>query len=206
MLCEICKRKEATFFIKETVLGETKTRSLCEDCARKYKDTMLPSNLQIEKLIQSLISFTEDELDTKDNKKVTKKQKNKKCPKCGSTYDEVVISKVAGCSYCYKTFASDIEELINKFAKDTKYIGTKKSSKKTSSAKTKKDNNEILRDYKKELNEAIKIEDYEKAAELRDKIKELENKEEKVTTKNQEKKIVKNTTTKKKGKKNDSSK
>ena len=72
VLCEICKRKEATFFIKEQVFGETKTHSLCEDCAKKHKETLMPSNIQIEKLIKSLLDFTEEENEA-PKKKVIKK-------------------------------------------------------------------------------------------------------------------------------------
>lgn len=216
MLCEICKRKEATFFIKETMLGETKTHALCEDCAKKHKDTIMPSNMQIEKLIQSLISFTEDELEKDESKKITKKQKSKKCPKCGSTYEEVVLSKIAGCSECYKTFSSEIDELINKVARNVSYHGAKPKSTKTRKT-NEEDTSKLIREYKKDLNEAIMIEDYDKAAKLRDLIKTLEGKDDKkVSVKKETKtketksktKSVKKTSVKKnaKGKKNDNSK
>ncbi|MCQ2979343.1 MAG: UvrB/UvrC motif-containing protein [Clostridia bacterium] len=185
MLCEICKRKEATFFIKEQVFGETKTHSLCEDCAKKHKETLMPSNIQIEKLIKSLLDFTEEENEV-PKKKVTKKQKMKKCNTCGSTFDEVILAGVAGCADCYKTFKSDIDELILRNNKLVTYEGTapKSIKKKSSTTKNKKLETEItIREYKVELNNAIKNEDFEKAAKLRDLIKELENKNDKETKK-----------------------
>lgn len=195
MLCEICKRNEATFFIKEVILGETKTHSLCENCAKRYKETILPSNMQIEKLIESLISFANDDNEKEETKKITKKQKDKKCPKCLSTYEEVILSKVAGCPYCYKTFKKDIEELINKVSKDISYNGKKPDSilKPKKIKETKEEKLDKLREYKKELNHAIEIEDYEKAAKLRDMIYEIENKK----TSQVKKESVKKTNTKK---------
>lgn len=189
MVCEICKKKEAVLFIKEVVLGKQRTYALCEDCAKKQKDVMLPQNLQIEEIIKSLLEFTEEDDKKKEVKKPLKKHKNKRCPVCGSTYDEVILASTCGCSECYKTFRSDIDEIVDKVSKTISYQGL--APKKNTKKKTTEEEKIIsLRDYRKELNEAIKVEDYEKAAKLRDLIKELEGKDTK-------KKAVKKTTAKK---------
>lgn len=199
MVCEICKKKDAIFFIKEVVFGKERQLALCEDCAMKHKETIMPSNMQIEKLIKSLLDFTGEE--TKSTpEKAPKKHKNKRCPVCGSTYDEVILGSTIGCAKCYDTFRSDIDEIVDSISKDISYKGDNKKSTKTS--KTKKtndiDKDVLLRDYKKDLNDAIKNEDFEKAAMLRDEIKKLEGK--KVTKKTETKKVTtkKQTSTKSK--------
>lgn len=180
MQCEICKKKEAIIFVKEVIFGETKTHALCEDCAKKHKETLMPSSMQIDKLIQSLMNFAEEEIkDKKTNKKIIKKQKTKRCEKCGSTYDEVIVSGWPGCEYCYKTFEKELLEIVAKTSKEITYVGDFPKSTNKKNVNNKNDDKEKIIKYKVELNDAIKIEDYEKAAMLRDKIKKLEAKNKK---------------------------
>ena len=194
MICEMCKKKDATIFIKEVVLGKTKTYALCDDCMKKHKETMIPSNIQIDKLIQSLISFADEETKKINKKeKITKKQKTKRCENCLSTYDEVILAASPGCEECYKYFENEIMNILKKVSNEKIHVGKMPSKKNTSEELNDKD--ELIRKYKLELNDAISCEDFEKAAKLRDEIRKL----------NEVEINKKNAKPKKKGKKDDNS-
>ncbi|MCQ2748728.1 MAG: UvrB/UvrC motif-containing protein [Clostridia bacterium] len=172
MLCEICKKNEATFFTKYVIMGETITRAYCASCAAKYKEDKILNNPGLSQLIESLMSFAGDELIEQPKKKVTKKQKEKTCPKCGSTYEDVIISLHPGCEECYKTFNKEISEMISRVSKDITFVGDMPKSAGFKEA----DDRMTLRNLKVDLNEALKEEDYEEAARLRDEIKKIEKK------------------------------
>lgn len=172
MLCEICKKNEATFFTKYDIMGETITRAYCSKCAAKYKEDKILNSPSLSQLIESLMNFAGDDLIAEPKKKITKKQKEKTCPKCGSTYEDVIVSLHPGCEECYETFNKEITEMISRVSKDIAFVG---DMPKSASSKISDDRMQ-LRNMKVELNEAIKEEDYEEAARLRDGIKALEKK------------------------------
>lgn len=172
MLCQICKKNEATFFTKYDIMGETITRAYCSKCAAKYKEDKILNSPSLSQLIESLMNFAGDELISEPKKKITKKQKEKTCPKCGSTYEDVVISLHPGCEECYQTFNKEISEMISRVSKDITFVGSSPKSANLKGA----DDRMTLRNMKVDLNEAIKEEDYEEAARLRDEIKALEKK------------------------------
>ena len=72
----------------------------------------------------------------------------------------------------YKTFNKEISEMISRVSKDITFVGDYPKSANTKVS----DERMTLRTMKVELNEAIKEEDYEEAARLRDEIKKLEKK------------------------------
>lgn len=90
------------------------------------------------------------------------------------TYQQFKRYGKFGCSECIDAFKDRIEPLIQNIhghrRHKGKYPGQHKVSESSESGEI-----EIL---KKELKEAIEVENYEKAAELRDRIKELGKKEE----------------------------
>jgi protein arginine kinase activator len=74
-----------------------------------------------------------------------------------------------GCSQCYETFKEGLIPLLKKIHGSTQHAG---SSPKKKTKKKRKFSGKI-QELKEQLDEAIKKEDFEEAARLRDKIKEL---------------------------------
>lgn len=105
---------------------------------------------------------------------------DRKCPRCGISLREIQIAMKFGCGECYKFFdRKSIEKIIAACQNgQTIHIGKKPGSCK------KLDKNKILLldpikerdDLKKTLKTAIEEEDFERAAIIRDKLKELEQK------------------------------
>jgi len=93
------------------------------------------------------------------------------CTFCGISFDDFKKKGLLGCAHCYVTFKHRLIAIIEKIHGTLQYRG------KISSAVSE----DIVLDreitaLKKRLERAVQIEDYEEAAHIRDKIKELEKK------------------------------
>jgi protein arginine kinase activator len=98
----------------------------------------------------------------------------KLCPLCGSTKSDLARTGRAGCAECYNVFSEELSKIIYGIHGNTTHLGTAPG--KHVEELNKRDEIEAL---KKEQEEAVLSENYEKAAEIRDKIKALESEEEK---------------------------
>lgn len=181
MICERCKKNEATVFYKETINGKTKSYSLCAECAAEaekagdietpHMDAFFssPSIGGIDSLFGSLFSvphyakraLSEGNAETK------------KCSLCGSAFGDLVKRGKVGCPKCYEVFADELDATIREIHGTTTHTG--------SAPKRFKHDRELkqkIKNLEAELKEAIKDENYERAAEIRDEVKALKEKEE----------------------------
>ncbi|GAV24373.1 UvrB/UvrC motif-containing protein [Carboxydothermus islandicus] len=167
MLCERCGQNPATMHITRVVNGQKTEMNLCTQCAQELGHTFnFSPQLTFQNLLKGLMGHDVlgDFSISGGNIGVTKK-----CPVCGLTENQFINSGFLGCSQCYETFKDRVEQALRKIHGSTEHRG--KFPAKTG-GKIK-----ILREIenlKKALNEAVSKEEFEKAAELRDKIKELE--------------------------------
>jgi protein arginine kinase activator len=91
------------------------------------------------------------------------------CPVCGTRLRDIRSSRRVGCSSCYETFGREIRKILH--IKDGEKVHKGKLPRSVLSFKTFFIDRENL---KIQLEVALDNEDYEKAAELRDKIIGLE--------------------------------
>ena len=96
-----------------------------------------------------------------------KSKKAKFCPKCKTTIVEFKNSGILGCVNCYNVFNDEIEKVIPLSNRDDRYAG--KNYRNLATEKV------SLSSLKKELKVAIKHEEFELAASIRDQIQMLEN-------------------------------
>lgn len=162
MICQKCGKKEAAVRIKQSVNGKYNEMALCHECAENEKMT-------------HLFGFGADDLFSgffSDKVFGGYTAQTKRCPCCQMTYRELAKNGRPGCSECYEVFAPEIERIVCGIHGNARHAG-KAPAEKEAAIKKK---NEIAA-MKKEQEEAIREQNYEKAAELRDKIKALEEKE-----------------------------
>mgnify|MGYP003295596585 CR=1 FL=1 len=88
---------------------------------------------------------------------------------CGETYEEYKATKRIGCAECYAHFAGILEPVLKKVHGNAVHTG--KLPKKASLKMRIKRETESLR---RQLQEAILNEEFEKAAEIRDRIRQNE--------------------------------
>jgi len=161
MLCDICGKKKATVHLTEIVDDQMNEMHLCEDCARE-KSVQMEQQFGLADLLAGLSDFGKQ---VKDSEKV-----KLKCPNCSLTYDEFRKLGRLGCSECYESFRGHLANLLKKIHGSNRYLG--KTPAVVSGAQKEKVEN--IHDLREKLQYAIDVEDFEKAAELRDKIRSLE--------------------------------
>ena len=167
MLCERCKKNTPTVFYEENINGESRSYSLCSECASEMKKSGELSGLfgfsgiggMHDQLFGGLFGISEP----------TVKQR-KACPLCGSTLSDFRANGKTGCPKCYSTFGDELKGTIRSIHGNVKHIGRSPSK----FRKSREKENE-LKALKKQLKEAISSENFEVAATLRDKIRAMEN-------------------------------
>lgn len=187
MMCSNCGKQEANFVYTEIINGVKKEIRLCSDCADKLG---FLENMSFNMPSLDFSNFFGDflnEYNTLMPSIFSEREKALKCSKCGMDYEEFLRTGKFGCSNCYEVFQERIEPLLKQLHGDTRFLG-KKSNNIIKSSKLKdletieneegngKAVNNKLDTLKEELKQAVRVENYEKAAEIRDKINEIEGK------------------------------
>jgi protein arginine kinase activator len=165
MQCQECGKRPATLHFTKIVNGEKTELHICETCARE-KGELIPgtqAGFSIHSLLSGLLDFEA----TKANGGA--KQPGLQCENCGMTYTQ--FSKIGrfGCSHCYKQFSERLDPLLKRVHGSTVHVG-KVPKRAGGKLKTKRDIDRL----KKEMQGKIEREDFEAAAQLRDRIRELE--------------------------------
>jgi len=160
MRCQICKDKEATIHLTEITEGVRTEIHVCERCAVSQGITV-KGQMSINELLGSLLASAPADEDILGDE-----EKELLCPHCGFTLDQFAKEAVLGCPYDYEVFEKSLMPLIKKAHDDkTTHCGKVPSK---APADTKK-HMELLT-LRQQLQRAVQAEDYERAAELRDKI------------------------------------
>lgn len=170
MRCQNCNKNQATVRYTQIINGKKTEMHLCEKCSNELGINNYSFNMPID-----FSSFLSDFMDDYNIPTLVKPQKLK-CEKCNMTYDEFLNIGKFGCSNCYNTFSSKIDSILKKINGANRYLG-EKSLKENNNIEFKKEskieNDEIIK-LREQLKVAIKKEEYEEAAKIRDKIKDLE--------------------------------
>ncbi len=165
MQCNICTKKKATVHLTEIVDGQVTELHLCEECARE-KSVQMEQQFGLADLLAGLADFGKQ---VKDVDKV-----RLDCPHCGISYDDFKKFGRLGCSECYTAFREHLSSLLKKIHGSNLHLGKAPAAFPTPAGPQ----IETLRDLKAQLQQAVEKEDFEKAAQLRDKVRILEKKEE----------------------------
>ncbi len=163
MQCDICGKKKATVHLTEIVDDQMSEMHLCEACARE-KSVQMEQQFGLADLLAGLSDFSKQ---VKSSETV-----DVRCPHCGLTYEEFRKFGRLGCSVCYETFKEQLSTLLKKIHGANHHVG--KSPLRMADGEREKI--VTLQELKTELQQAIQVEDFERAAELRDRIRQLEQK------------------------------
>jgi protein arginine kinase activator len=164
MQCQICNKNDATIHLTEIVDGARTEMHICEQCAIE-QDIAVKSHIPINELLSNLLAVqpSDDELTGPLEREVV-------CPDCGFTLAQFRKEGVLGCPRDYEIFEKTLLAIIEK-AHEGKTTHCGKIPLKTP-GNTKKQM-ELL-GLRQQLDAAVQSEDYELAAELRDRIKQSE--------------------------------
>lgn len=161
--CQICGQKRATMFLTQIVNGQVTELALCEDCAREkglfdpqsltFAEKFFPKEFkkQIDKLVRELAEHEEERHEAPQSADMLLT-----CPACGFPLETYRKTGRLGCPDCYTVFARELD--------------TEPGNAEDAEEQDAAENTEALQ---QQLADAVAREDYETAAALRDRIKEL---------------------------------
>ena len=155
MLCDICKKNEATVHLTQIVDAKMLKVDLCETCS-KAKGIQEASGFSLADLLVGLGAA--DEIKTE--------APGVQCSMCGFTQADFKKAGRLGCPECYKTFSDALDGLLKTMHKGTRHVG-----KVPESLRQSRDLSDRMKLLEKKLSKAIDDEDFEEAAILRDEIK-----------------------------------
>lgn len=163
MFCQVCGKNEATVEFTEIINEDVKQLHLCDQCA-KDKGIEMEQNFSIADFLAGMsdlgIKSGKDDIQIK-------------CKKCGMTFEDFQKVGRLGCGDCYIEFRKNLLPLLKRIHGSTRHIG--KSPKEVDETDGKKKISEI-QELRQRLQRAIDAEEFEEAAALRDRIRELEKK------------------------------
>ena len=159
MICEHCQKREATVHLTEITDGKVQEINLCEKCAEEKGVTIKP--FSISDFLSALASA--------HSVGKGKGAPEQACPACGISFAEFQSSGRLGCPEDYTAFREQILPLIERIHDATQHTG------KAPACPGGADAFECRRrQLQADLRRAIEHEEYERAAELRDELKELD--------------------------------
>lgn len=163
MLCRNCSKKEATTHIRSIIAGETVETLLCAECAAAlgYTNVFPLFGASLGDLVfNSLRNATAVS---------ALSSKVLRCERCGCSFEDIANSGAPGCPECYRVFYDKLLPSIQRIHGKAGYIGKVAGG---AGEDVKLAHRKAL--LKELLNRAIDDGNFERAAQLRDEIRELE--------------------------------
>lgn len=162
MKCQKCE-KPATFHITDLTDGLLALH-LCPDCAKQY---LQPE--QSEPAAPTITGVLEQQLKLEATAEDLKELDSKACPICGISFYEFRQEGRLGCPHDYVFFGNELEPLLVNVHGDNQHVG---KSPKRGLLDT-ETQTQLIR-LRREMKEAVEQEEYERATELRDRIRTIE--------------------------------
>ena len=178
MLCQDCLKKQASFHYTFNHNGSITEKHLCHECAKKQgllddSNKILGSfaglNSGFESSEGMLGELLEGLFDYQSRPHI---KQASICPFCKMNLSEFMHKGKAGCAKCYTTFKDAISPTLQKLHGNTKHAGKIPAERVRAKSREEK-----IKELELLLNEAVATQEYEKAAEYRDKIKALNSEE-----------------------------
>jgi len=167
MLCQQCQQRPATVHLTQVINNEKREIHLCDQCANQQQMMSLISPFSINDF---LTAFLGNNFMYPVNQQGTAHiQEMPACKQCGMTYEQFAKSGKLGCNNCYTVFGEMLNPVFRKIHGNVSHNG-KVPNRAGGEFKVRRE----LEQLKSSLARAIQSEEYEKAAEIRDRIREIE--------------------------------
>lgn len=156
MLCDRCKKNEASMRVDTFINGKKTSLGLCMSCAAEIE-----MNIDFSKLLGSLLggAFNGDNANAADETV---------CKSCGMSYGEFQARGRFGCSACYASFEPQTSAMLKSIHGSTCHSGKIPGKHRAEHIHQRE-----MKALRASLAESIEKEEFEEAARLRDKIKAL---------------------------------
>ena len=163
MKCQKCE-KPATFHITDLTGDGLLELHLCPDCAKTY----LQEN-ETEKETPKISGVLSSQMKLEQTAEDLKELDSRECPICGISFYEFRQAGRLGCPHDYVFFGEELEPLLVNVHGASEHVGKQpKRGVRDTESQT-----ELIR-LRREMKEAVGEENYERAKELRDRIRSIE--------------------------------
>lgn len=168
MLCQNCKTRQANTHIRQVINGELTEADLCSECAAKLGYQNAFSGIfDIGSMMSGFLGMPT----------VSALAREEKCPGCGATFSQISKSGRVGCAKCYDIFYDRLLPSIKRIHGNTIHTGKKlhtaRIESKSSHRAEKDPEKSELEALSEQLASAVKAQEFEQAAKLRDRINEI---------------------------------
>ena len=185
MLCSNCKSREADVLIKQVVGSEVSDIHLCRVCAEEM------GFISSEEMPSITISFSFKDADAfRHLRTINQRERQEaervaglRCPSCGTSFEDFRKESVLGCPKCYETFRAPLGDYMQRVHGAESHICTSASFDELDVRveRRRKNRMPILLDdsfadamgLEHEIAEAVAKEEYERASQLKEKLKAL---------------------------------
>ncbi|MBE3583781.1 MAG: UvrB/UvrC motif-containing protein [Limnochordaceae bacterium] len=200
MLCEECHQRPATVHVVRQVNQVREEKWLCEECARQQGEITLDVGLgglafSFQNLLSGLFSGAAGgPVSNAPTRPGTSSRTETVCPVCGTSLADFRRTGLLGCAECYEFFDPALQAIYRRVQGSTQHQGKRPASRRALTGETVAASatprpgtetgavqratvsspQERLLELRAELQDAIRAERYEKAAQLRDQIHTLE--------------------------------
>lgn len=157
MVCDICKKNEATVKLIAIIDGEKTERHLCGECVEKQKRVMRSEGMQ--SMLSAIISSA---------KRPGLANAGLRCSGCGLSYDEFRKTSRLGCAQCYTDFRQQLKPLLLRLHGRAQHAGRMPEHVEVEMKEECR-----LEQLRRELEIAVACEEFEQAAVLRDELRAL---------------------------------
>lgn len=164
MDCQLCGKRPASIHYTELSGSAAVEYHICQECAQEkglFKASSGQSKLNVTDLLAGMgtTSATQETA-----------LAHVKCPRCNETYAEFRESGRLGCAECYGAFADFLRPLLRRIHGSTQHVGKQPPGVRAVTPAPKSD----LARLRDELRRALEREDFERCAELRDRIRKMD--------------------------------
>ena len=159
MLCQDCKEHEASVHLTQIINNEKTILSLCKDCAARkgFHSPLDNIPFPLSEILSGLVQ--------QDHPEGKKSVENLTCPNCHLTFEMFIQQGRFGCGECYRTFRTRLEPIMRKIHGSSLHKGRLPVFGGDEMLPIREEER-----LEKELKRAIETEDFERAADLRDKL------------------------------------
>jgi protein arginine kinase activator len=154
MKCEICHKNDAAIHFKQVMDGETHEMFICRECAKQ--NGLDP---------QSPMDLTDFLFGVGVQASPVQEESNAICPTCHMRPAEFRKNTRLGCPDCYDTFHDEVADMLRGMHRGERHQGKIPSAARL---------NEEIAGLRRALHAAVAVQDFEEAAKLRDRIRELQ--------------------------------
>lgn len=167
MSCDQCHEREAVIHLTQIVNEQVTTLHLCERCAAE-KGVESPSSLAKTPLGSFLAAMGKG-----IPEQLPEPRSTDACPRCGASLQDFRETGRLGCPDCYRAFEAPLRDLLRRLHGSSHHMG-ERYAERGAAAPAAPNGQQLAANLREQLRLAVETENFELAAELRDRLRVLE--------------------------------